>query len=118
MICLSRLGISKNMVGSRVLLEKLIRAADHRVQRISSCSLATSHEHARRVERRNDLMARGETRWFLPKEAAVIEALGSFIVPSDEGTPGANEIDVLGASLADTIGSWIACNPEKQLKYS
>jgi len=70
------------------------------------------------LERRTRARRCDRSHWFLPEETALIEALASVIVPSDEDAPGAKEIDVLGYSVAETLDAWVVSALEKQAKYS
>jgi choline dehydrogenase-like flavoprotein len=44
--------------------------------------------------------------------------MASLIVPSSAGTPGASEVEVLGASVEDTLDRWIGASPSKQAMYA
>src|SRR5437868_6320795 len=53
-------------------------------------------------------------RWFTAEEAALVEALANLIVPSDETTPGAAEMDVLGRSAVETLDELVAGCVDRQ----
>ena len=61
---------------------------------------------------------RNTLRWFTPDEVVVAEALANVIVPSDEETPGIEEIDVLGAPAIVLLDRMIAASPQRQYLYS
>lgn len=67
----------------------------------------------RDVERR-----RGTLRWFTPDEVAVAEALARIIVPSDEETPGIDEVSVLDPPAIVTLDHMISTSPYRQYLYS
>lgn len=55
------------------------------------------------LSRRNALRGRNALRWFTPEEAAVAQALARIIVPSDEETPGIDEVEVLGPPAINVL---------------
>jgi len=57
-------------------------------------------------------------RWFTPDEAVVAEALARVIVPSDEGTPGIDEVDVFGPPATVALDGLVATSPYRQYLYS
>lgn len=73
---------------------------------------------AKELARRDAARGNGAYRWFVPEEAAVAEALGTIIVPSDEETPGLDEVGVLDAPATVTLDRMIAASPERQYAYS
>ncbi|MBW6504124.1 GMC family oxidoreductase N-terminal domain-containing protein [bacterium] len=70
------------------------------------------------VIRRNQMRPSNGTRWLISDEAALLEMLASLIVPSDEDTPGVNEMDVLGSSVTKTIETVIAGSTVRQNLYT
>ena len=56
--------------------------------------------------------------WFTPEEAITTEALANMIVPSDEETPGIDEVDVLGPPALVMLGRLVATSPDRQGLYS
>jgi hypothetical protein len=81
---------------------------------ISLASRAIDEE----LVRRSALRGQGAFRWFIQEEAAVAEALAKIIVPSDEDTPGIDEIDVLGAPAIVVLDNLVTTSPERQCVYS
>lgn len=63
---------------------------------------------------------RGERsmRWFTEGEAAVALALGKIIVPSDEETPGLDDIDVLGPAAIVLLDKLLSTDRTRQQVYS
>jgi len=68
--------------------------------------------------RRNKMRPNDGTHWFVPEEIALLEALASIIVPSDENTPGVNEMDVLGSSAVNIIEKNVLGSIEGQSVYA
>jgi len=81
---------------------------------ISLASRAINKELAHR----SALRGQGAFRWFVEEEAAVAEALAKIIVPSDENTPGIDEIDVLGPPVIVVLDNLVTTSPERQYVYS
>lgn len=71
----------------------------------------------RELTARNSGRGKGKFRWLTGEEAAVAAALANVIVPSDEETPGLDDIDVLGPSAVDLLDKLISKNQEKQQLY-
>jgi choline dehydrogenase-like flavoprotein len=71
-------------------------------------------ERARRCERRP---GKGYL-WFTKDEADLLELLAALIVPSEESTPGANEMEVLGPSLSKVVDTWASASEESKSIYS
>jgi len=81
---------------------------------LSGASRGTSKELARRDSERG----RSTLRWFTPDEAAVAEALATIIVPSDEDTPGIEEVCVFGPPAIVALDNLVATSPDRQNLYS
>jgi hypothetical protein len=60
----------------------------------------------------------GKWRWLTEEEAAVAEALANIMVPSDEETPGLDDVDVLGPPAIVTLDKLIAALPDRQELYA
>jgi hypothetical protein len=71
-------------------------------------------ELARRDGSRGD----GTFQWFTPEEAVVAEALARIIVPSDETSPGIDEVGVLDAPAIVTLDKLVGSSPWRQHLYS
>jgi choline dehydrogenase-like flavoprotein len=69
-------------------------------------------------KRRDSEHRDGRTGWFTPEERKMVAALTSLIVPSDENTPGASEMEVLGSSAADVIDKAVSASEEKRAVYT
>ena len=70
------------------------------------------------LARRDARRGKGTYRWFVPEEAAAVESLGRIIIPSDEETPGLDEVGVLDAPAVVTLDRMIAASPTRQHAYS
>ena len=57
-------------------------------------------------------------RWFTPDEAVVAEALARVIVPSDEETPGIDEVDIFGPPATVALDSLVATSSYRQYLYA
>lgn len=82
------------------------------------CLSFASRRINRELARRNADRGRGSLRWFTPEEAAVAVALTKVIVPSDDETPGLDDIDVLGPPAIDILDKLIQKNQYKQDIYA
>lgn len=70
------------------------------------------------LSRRNNQRFRDGLQWFTRDEAAVAEALANIIVPSDEETPGLEEVNVLGPSAIVALDKLASESSDRQLLYS
>lgn len=70
------------------------------------------------LARRHAERGRNTFRWFTPEEAVVAEALATVIVPSDQETPGIDEVDVLGPPAIVMLDNLITTSPHRQYLYS
>jgi len=61
---------------------------------------------------------RNTFRWFTTGEALVAEALANVIVPSDEETPGLDEVDVLGPPAIVALDKLVKTSSHRQHFYS
>jgi hypothetical protein len=57
-------------------------------------------------------------QWFTAEEAAVAEALARIIVPSDDETPGIDEVGVLDTPAMQVLDRLVAASSERQKLYS
>jgi len=75
-------------------------------------------------QRRHQLAGRTRERttdagpWLTAGERAAVTAMASVIIPSGDDTPGAAEMDVLGAPAADRLDEWIRASPARQGLYA
>lgn len=67
---------------------------------------------------RNSERGRGNLRWMTVDEAVVAEALANLLVPSDNDTPGIDEVCVLGPSTLESLDKLITNSGERQTLYS
>jgi len=84
----------------------------------NACLAVASREINKQVARRDAQRGGKPFRWFTPEEAAVAEALARIIVPSDEETPGIDEVGVLGTPAIAALDNLIANSCERQSLYS
>lgn len=70
------------------------------------------------LARRNAERGRSTLRWLTPDEQAVAEALARIIVPSDEETPGIDEVQVLGPPAIEVLDRLVAASSYRQHLYS
>ena len=70
------------------------------------------------LARRDGERGRHHLRWFTPEEAVVAEALAKVIVPSDEESPGLDEIDVFGPPVVVALDNLVVASPRRQYLYS
>ena len=71
----------------------------------------------RERKRRDGERPADRTRWFTPQEREIVEALASLMVPSDQDTPGAAEVEVLGPSVVEVVDRAVAACAEKRAAY-
>jgi hypothetical protein len=70
------------------------------------------------LARRSGERGRSSLRWFTPEEVAVAEALAGIIVPSDEETPGIDDVSVLDPPAIVSIDRMVSTSPGRQYLYS
>lgn len=70
------------------------------------------------LDRRNAQRSANPGQWLMPEEAAVAEALGKVIIPSDEDSPGFDEVCVLGSSAITSLDKMIRNCADRQHFYS
>jgi choline dehydrogenase-like flavoprotein len=92
--------------------------ADAVAEKLGNLLLKSSGERTKKLQGRDRTRSDAGTHWFVSEEAALVEILASVIVPSEQDSPGAREIDVLGLSVVEKLDSWIAAAPDKQFIYS
>jgi hypothetical protein len=69
------------------------------------------------LKRRNARRVGTARPWLMPEEALVAEALAKIVVPSDEESPGIDEVCVLGQSAIDVLNEIIKRCPDRQALY-
>jgi len=82
------------------------------------CVSAAARSFDTELARRDAVRRQGPFRWFTSEEAVVAEALARIIVPTDEETPGIDDIDVLGPPAVELLDKLIATCGERQQTYS
>ncbi len=70
------------------------------------------------LARRDSERGRNTFRWFTSEEAAVAEALANIIIPSDDATPGLDDVCVLGPPAIVALDALVATSTYKQEVYS
>ncbi len=83
-----------------------------------NCLALVSPGFDKELARRDAERGHDTLRWFTRDEAAVAEALARVIVPSNEETPGINEVDVLDPPAIVTLDNLVATSPYRQHLYS
>src|SRR6267143_1452903 len=71
----------------------------------------------RELKRRDQERSRGDGRWFVPEESALVEVLARLIVPSDETGPGADQMGLVGPSATETIDDLVKRSPSRHTLY-
>lgn len=72
----------------------------------------------RELTRRTEERGHNGFRWFTQEEVATVEALANVIVPSDEDTPGLEEVCVLGPTAVVALDELVATSPHRQNLYA
>jgi len=97
-------------------LNKLLKRCFDRL--VGKCTAVAVRDIEKELAVRNAARGSGSFRWFTPEEALVTEALARTIVPSDEETPGADEVGVLDAPAVVTLDKLVCSTPWRQHLYS
>jgi hypothetical protein len=85
---------------------------------LNICFAVASRGTQKELARRDATRAHNSFRWFTPDEAVVAEALARIIVPSDEETPGMDEVGVLDAPAIVALDHLVATSSYRQNVYS
>jgi len=85
---------------------------------LNLCFRVVSHELNKCMARRAANRGLGDLRWITPVDAVVAEALANLIIPSDDETPGMEDICVLGLSTLESLDRLVASSTERQCLYS
>jgi hypothetical protein len=83
-----------------------------------SCLSATSRDLNEKLAARDAQRGRGGLRWFTPEEAAIVEALTNIIVPSDEETPGLEDVGVFGPPAVVALDNLVVASSYRQFIYA
>lgn len=100
------------MSGLKSEIKSSLRAAYH------ACLSFASRDMERELAQRNLNRGVGAFGWLTPQEAVIAAALGKIIVPSDDETPGLDDIDVLGPSAIETLDKLILKDLYRQELYA
>ena len=73
---------------------------------------------AKELARRERERPCGGPQWFTADESALVKVLANLIVPSDEASPGAEQMDVLGRSAVGTLDRLVAASQRRQGLYA
>jgi len=88
-------------------------------KRLQDISLAVASRGINRELARRESERRGsKLRWFIPEEAAVADALAAIIIPSDDETPGMEEVGVFGPPAIVALDNLVATSSKRQELYS
>lgn len=82
------------------------------------CHVLAPSEFDREIGRRNAERAGNSRQWLTAEEAAVAEALAKIIIPSEEESPGIDEVCVLGPGAITLLDKMIRKCPDRQRAYS
>ncbi len=80
--------------------------------------LMLSPQQAEELARRDRERPRGGPQWLTADESALVKVLADLIVPSDEESPGAEQMDVLGRSAVGTLDRLVAGSQRRQALYA
>ncbi|MGO9863380.1 MAG: gluconate 2-dehydrogenase subunit 3 family protein [Terriglobales bacterium] len=85
---------------------------------LNGCLAVVSRGIHSEVTLRDAERGRHTFRWFTPEEAVVAEALANIIVPSDEETPGIDDVCVLGPAAIVALDGLVGESSYRQPVYS
>jgi hypothetical protein len=85
---------------------------------LNACHILTPRDFKEELHRRQAGRQSGSQQWLTSEEAAVAQALVKIVVPSDEESPGIDEVCVLGPSAITSLDKMIKECPERQHSYS
>src|SRR3954454_22776421 len=70
------------------------------------------------LHRRTSERPRVDGRWFTTAESEQVNLLASLIMPSEDDSPGAADVAVLGTAVVQQIDTWVASDPRRQFLYT
>jgi hypothetical protein len=85
---------------------------------LNLCLRVLSRDFDQELAQRDASRGHGNLRWITTDEAAVAEALANLIIPSDNDTPGIDDVCVLGPSTLESLDKLIVNSAERQSLYS
>lgn len=97
-------------------LRKIVSTCFNHLQDV--CISIASRDISKKVACSDAERGRNALRWFTTEEAAVAEALATIIVPSDEETPGIEDVGVFGPPAIVALDNLVARSVDKQHVYS
>ena len=100
------------------ILRRLRRIASHCVHPLDASVRLAADGMKKELGRRDGERGRGAFRWFTADEALTAEALARIIVPSDDTTPGIEEVSVLGPPATVCLDNLVQASLHRQYLYS
>ncbi len=85
---------------------------------LDACLALASRGFNKELDLRNSARGGDSLHWLTPEETAVAEALARIIIPSEEGSPGIDEICIFGPSAVALLDKMIGEGPDRQHFYS
>lgn len=85
---------------------------------LNACLALALIDFNKELGRRNAGRGGNSLQWLTPEEAVVAEALAKIIVPSEEGSPGIDEVCIFGPSAITSLDKMIKESPGRQHFYS
>jgi Gluconate 2-dehydrogenase subunit 3 len=85
---------------------------------LNACLAFAPRNFNQELGRRNAERKGRSGQWLTPEEMAVAEALTKIVIPSEEESPGIDEVGVLGPSAITSLDKMISGCPIKQHFYS
>ena len=105
--------------GSRMVALHLVReCVEVSETKLGECLMMLSLKTSKELARRDRERPREGLEWFTADESALVEVLANLIVPSDEASPGAEQMDVLGGSAGETLDRLVAGSQRRQALYA
>ena len=86
--------------------------------RLGEFAMAARRKRASELARRELERPRDGVHWLIPEERALVELLANLIVPSDETSPGAEHLEILGLPATETLDRLVAGSPQRQIIYA
>jgi gluconate 2-dehydrogenase subunit 3-like protein len=83
-----------------------------------ACLAVTSRSMGAELARREGHRGHGNLRWFTADETTVAEALASVVVPSDEESPGLEDVGVFGPPAIVALDTMVAASAYRRQAYS
>ena len=100
------------------LRKKVVNQSKYILKTAGKLLIKYPPDREQEIAMRNQMRPKDGIHWFVPEEASLLGALTLLIVPSDDDTPGVNEMDVLGSSAVKVIEKMVAGSTERQILYT